>query len=340
MAGRLSPLETLRGFVLVVDRWQRRNRVVGPAYAVIKKFSDDEANLFVLALGWYGFTAIYPLLLVVTSILGYLGASTLGNGVIRTLHEFPVIGSEFNPGKGSSSLHGSALGLAIGVVGLLYGAQGVTQTAQHAMSRVWNQPPLDRPGYVSRLARSLGGLVVIGGAFLVSAFVASIAAGHGRGITWRIALIATLLVVNFGFYLAAFRVLTAVAVSWRSLVPGSISGAVGFTALITVGAGLVQHQLRHSSETYGALGAVIGVVTFLLLLAKLSMYAAELNPVLARRLWPRALPGAPSTKADNEVLERLAHEERRRPDEHIGVSFGSDPPASGDRPEERTARGA
>ena len=340
MAGRLSPLRTLRGLVLVVDRWQRRNRVVGPAYAVVKKFSDDEANLFVLALGWYGFTAIYPLLLVVTSILGYLGAGTLGNGVIRTLHEFPVIGSEFNPGKGSSTLHGSAVGLAIGVVGLLYGAQGVTQTAQQAMARVWNQPPLERPGYVSRLARSLGGLVVIGGAFLVSAFVASIAAGHGPGVTWRIALVAALLVVNFGFYFAAFRVLTAVALSWRSLLPGSIAGAVGFTALITVGAGLVQHQLRHSSETYGALGAVIGVVTFLLLLAKLSMYAAELNPVLARRLWPRALPGAPATKADNEVLERLAHEERRRSDEHIGVSFSSDPSASGDRPEERTARGA
>jgi len=34
---------------------------------------------------------------------------------------------------------------------------------------------------------------------------------------------------------------------------------------------------------------VIGVVTYLLLLATLTVYAAELNVVLDRRLWPRSL---------------------------------------------------
>ena len=68
---------------------------------------------------------------------------------------------------------------------------------------------------------------------------------------------------------------------------------MGFTLLITVGAGLVQHQLKHSSATYGQFAAVIGLVAFLLLLAKLTLYGAELNPVLARRLWPRALPPVP-----------------------------------------------
>ena len=33
------------------DRWQRRNRVAGPAYGAIKKFSDDRDNLLVLSLG-------------------------------------------------------------------------------------------------------------------------------------------------------------------------------------------------------------------------------------------------------------------------------------------------
>src|SRR5262249_14792457 len=151
-------------------------------------------------------------------------------------------------------------------------------------------PPADKPGFAPRLARSFGGLVTIGGGFLVSAAGASIAAGRGGMLGFRVALVAGLLVVNGGFFLRAFPVFTAADVTWRQLLPGSIAGAVGFTALITVGAGLVQHQLRHSSATYGALGAVIGVVTFLLLLAQMSIYAAQLNPVLARRMWPRALP--------------------------------------------------
>jgi uncharacterized BrkB/YihY/UPF0761 family membrane protein len=272
-----------------LDRVQQRWRPVAIAYAVVKKFGDDEANLLVVALGWYGFTAIYPLLLVVVAVLGYVGAGSLGTGVVRTLHQFPVIGSQFNPGPGGSNLHGSAVGLVIGVVGLLYGAQGVTQSAQQAMAQVWNVPPSERPGFASRLARSLGGLTAIGAAFIFNAFAASFAAAHGRSVTEQAALIVGLLVINIGFYLVTFTILTTAEVTTRQLFPGSVTGGLAFTALITIGAGLIQHQLRNSSAVYGALSAVIGVVTFLLLLAKLSIYSAELNTVLARRLWPRSL---------------------------------------------------
>ena len=83
------------------------------------------------------------------------------------------------------------------------------------------------------------------------------------------------------------------------------------------------HQLKNASATYGAFGTVIGIVAFLLLLAKISMYAAELNPVLARKLYPRALPLAGDlTDADRRVLGNLVHAERRRDDQAIGVGFG------------------
>jgi uncharacterized BrkB/YihY/UPF0761 family membrane protein len=309
-----------RGDTLIaaVDTWQRQHRFAGVGYAVTKKFSDDNANLLVVALGWYGFTAIYPLLLIVVTIFGFVGAESLGKGIVDTLHKFPVIGDQFNPGGGRSNLHGSVLGLVIGLVLLLYGAQGVTQTAEQAMSTVWNMPPSERPGFVARLGRSVAGLVTIGGAFLVNAFLAPIAAGHGIPLYVRILLIAGMLVINCGFYLVAFRVLTAADAGWRELLPGSVLAALGFTALITVGAGLVQHQLRESSATYGALAAVIGLVTFLLLLSKLTLYAAELNPVLARKLWPRALPTCPPTAVDEEVLRAHAAGQPRGADPGVG----------------------
>ena len=56
---------------------------------------------------------------------------------------------------------------------------------------------------------------------------------------------------------------------------------------------------------------MIGIVTFLLLLAKLSIYAAELNPVLHRQLYPRALPFGELTEADRRVHTALIHEQRR-----------------------------
>ncbi|HWG74670.1 MAG TPA: YhjD/YihY/BrkB family envelope integrity protein [Acidimicrobiales bacterium] len=314
----------LKGLVGWVDRWQRRNPVPGAGYGVIKKFSDDQANLLVVSLGWYGFTAIFPLLLVVVTIFGFVGQKSLGNGIVNTLHQFPVVGANFNP-AGASRLHGSILGLVIGVVGLLYGAQGVTQTAQTAMASVWNIPQYERTGFLPRLGRSLGGLFTIGGAFVINAFASTYATGANESFAIRVPVIAALLVLNVGFYYAAFRILTPKMIGTRCLLPGSIGGAVAFTLLITVGTGLLTHELKNTSNTYGTFGSVIGVVTFLLLLAKLSIYAAELNPVLKRSLYPRAMPFGEPTDADRRVLRDLAHQERREEDQRIGVGFGPDP---------------
>jgi uncharacterized BrkB/YihY/UPF0761 family membrane protein len=295
-------MNAFKRLVAPVDRWQQRNRVAGPGWGVIRKFGDDQANTLVVSLAWYGFTAIYPLLLVVVTVFGFVGAASLGHGIVTTLHQFPVIGAQFNPGQGGSNLHGSVLGLIIGLVGLVYGAQGVTQTAQQAMAQVWNVPHFRLPSFLPRLARSLTGLAIIGGAFLLTAFVGSIAGGHGQSYAIRVPLLVGMLLCNIGLYFAAFWVLTPKVMQARQLLPGAVLGAAGFTLLTTVGTALVQHQLRHSTETYGALASVIGVVAYLLLLGKLSLYAAELNPVLARRLWPRALPTGPPTAVDNQVI--------------------------------------
>jgi uncharacterized BrkB/YihY/UPF0761 family membrane protein len=310
-----------------LDGWQRRNRWAGVPYAVMKKFGDDNANLLVVALAWYGFTAIFPLLLVVVTLLGFIGAQAIGSDVIRTLHEFPVVGSSFNPAS-NSALHGSGIGLVIGLLGLLYGAQGVTQTAQEAMATVWNIPQTERTGFLPRLGRSLGGLFIIGAAFVINAFVTTYATGGTTNYAIRVPVLIGLVIINVGLYFASFTVLTAKAIGPRGLLPGAVLGAVGFTALITVGTGLMTHQLKNASATYGTFGTVIGIVAFLLLLAKLSIYAAELNPVLSRSLYPRALPlGGEPTPEDEKVLAALVHEEQRRDDQAIGVGFGDDAPS-------------
>lgn len=285
----MSPIEPLRRMMTAADGWQRRTKWAGVPYAVMKKFGDDNANLLVVALAWYGFTAIFPLLLVVVTLFGFIGQQSIGTGLISTLHQFPVVGTSFNP-ESRSALHGSALGLVIGLIGLIYGAQGVTQTAQQAMAIVWNIPETERTGFLPRLGRSLAGLCTIGIAFVVNAFVTGYATGGTHNYAIRIPVLIGLLAVNVGLYFATFTLLTAKAIGPRGLLPGAIAGAVAFTALITIGTGLVTHQLKNTSATYGAFGSVIGIVTFLLLLAKLSIYAAELNPVLSRRLYPRALP--------------------------------------------------
>jgi uncharacterized BrkB/YihY/UPF0761 family membrane protein len=318
----MSAMDPLRKVMGAVDGFQRRHGWVGVPYAVQKKFGDDNANLVVVALAWYGFTAIFPLLLVVVTVFKLIGAASLGAGLVRTLQEFPVIGSSFQASS-DQSLNGSTVGLIVGLLGLIYGVQGVTQTAH--MATVWNIPQDQRTGFLPRLGRSLAALITIGGAFLINSFVTTYATGGTSNYAIRVPVIAGLLVINILLYFASFTLLTAKVIGPRGLIPGAIVGGFVFTALITVGTGLITHQLKHAQATYGAFGLVIGIVTFLLLLAKLSLYAAELNPVLSRKLYPRALPlGGEPTEADLQVLARLVHQERRRDDQAIGVGFGDD----------------
>ena len=133
-----------------------------------------------------------------------------------------------------------------------------------------------------RVGRSLAGLFTIGGAFLINAFASTYATAASESLAVRVLVIAALVVVNVGST-TGFALLTPKVIRTRAPAPGAIAGAVVFTLLITVGTGLVTHQLKNASNTYGTFGSVIGVVLFLLLLSKFSIYAAELNPVLGRR---------------------------------------------------------
>jgi uncharacterized BrkB/YihY/UPF0761 family membrane protein len=328
-------MNVVRAVLGRADRWQRRHRAGAVPYGVIKKFGDDNANLLVVSLAWYGFTAIFPLLLVVVTVLGFVGQKSLGTTVVSTLHKFPVVGDSFNPAN-SSHLQGSTLGLVIGLLGLLYGAQGVTQTAQQAMASVWDVPQLERTGFLPRLGRSFAGLVIIGGAFLINAVITGYAVRPGESYVLRVPVLAGLLILNVALYWASFDVLTPKKIEKRTLLPGAILGGTAFTVLLTLGTGLITHQLKNASNTYGTFGSVIGIVTFLLLLAKLSLYAAELNPVLHRKLYPRALPMGEMTDADRQVHRALIHEQRRSPEEHIGVGYPPDPVGQAAADAERT----
>jgi hypothetical protein len=299
--------------------------VAGRTYGVIKKYSDDGAGTLVVALGWYRFTAIYPLLLVIVTVFGYVGASSLGTGVINELHQFPVVGAQFDPGNGSSSLHGSLFGLIIGVVGLLYGSLGVTRTAQQVMGRVWNVPRVKMPGFIPKLGRSILGLVVIGSAFAVTATASSLADSSGRSWALRIPVIVTLVAVNTGFYYLAFNVLTPREADNGVAPPGSGRGRRGVHLPDddrdgTRPAPAAAHHRYLRSPGFGHRRRRLPP-------------APGQAQCVRRRAQPRpssqavaASAADRTTDADNQVLHDLAHEQRRRRDEHVGVGFGAQSP--------------
>ncbi|MDP9331836.1 MAG: YihY/virulence factor BrkB family protein [Actinomycetota bacterium] len=113
---------------------------------------------------------------------------------------------------------------------------------------------------------------------------------------------------------------------------------VGWTALQFGGTYLIDHQLRHTSEVYGLFAVLLGLASWLYLEAQLTLYAADLNVVRARRLWPRAIVQPPLTGSDGDVLRDIARQEIRRPEQYIEVGFDksalTNQPARRDLPED------
>ena len=79
--------------------------------------------------------------------------------------------------------------------------------------------------------------------------------------------------------------------------PARWSGGIGYSILLALGTALIQRQLRHSEALYGQFAFVLGLIVWLYLVSQLTMYAAELNVVRARRLWPRSILQPPLTEA-------------------------------------------
>jgi YihY family inner membrane protein len=312
-----------------IDSFQRRSKPAGFLYGVVKKFGNDNGGMLAALMAYYGFLSLFPLMLLLITIVGLAtGGSVSATQRVEhsALSQFPVIGAHL--GENIHALHNRAgLALAIGIIGLIWGSQGVIQAAQYTMAQVWNVPLVERPGYVARLIRALAVMAAVGLFLLVSTALAGVVTvGNRGGLAVAIAVVASL-VLNVGIFAVAFRLLTPPSIPSRWLFPGAAVGAVGWTILQYVGGTLVDHTLRNTSQVYGFFAVVLGLLVWIYFGTQLTVYAAEVNVVVHRHLWPRSLR-APLTDADREVLEHLVLEQRSRADQHVSVHFDTDPAES------------
>jgi YihY family inner membrane protein len=316
-------VKRMEGVLQAADRFQQRHGVLGFPVAVIKKFGDDQAGKHAALLAYYGLFSLFPLLLVFVTVLAYALANNpeLQQQLISTvIAHFPGFGPQLQ--ASIKTIQGSGIGLVVGVLGTLWGGLGITQSAQDAMNAVWNIPRKDRPTWGLRLARSLGSLLLLAVAVFAATALAQLGV-TGRGVLGRLPLGGSLL-LNLLVLAALCQILTATRQPWRQLLPGAVVGALGWSVLQALGAYIVSRQLERANLVYGAFAIVIVLLSWLYLSAQVLLYAAEVNVVLVRRLWPRSLLQSPLTGPDQQVLVALAETEERLPQETIEVRFSSE----------------
>lgn len=334
--------------ILSTDRHQQQSRVLGFLYGVVKKFGDDRGGQLSALVAYYGFLSLFPLLLVLVTVLGIVAgsSSSVTNRIEHSAFaQFPVIGSGGSPGSHSSlvsnihALHNhSVIGLVVGILGLLWGSQGISQMGQFAMAQLWNIPGVHRPSFLIRLQRTLALMAALGVFLVLGSGLTAVASSGSHSWFVRAGGEVGTLLANAVLYLLAFRVLTPKQVRFKELVPGALVGAVAWTGLQVGGTLLIAHQLSHTSQVYGTFAIVLGLIGWIYVAATVTMYAAEANVVLARGLWPRSMVQPPLTPADERVLSAIVEQGARRPEQRVTVRYdGSEdeqPAPSDTRPQQ------
>src|SRR5436305_9185563 len=257
----MNPVEKV---IRTADAGQQRFTPTAFVFGVIKKYGDDNGGVLASNLAYSAFVSIFPLLLILTTILGLVASV---NPSVRTqvlnavAGQVPAIGNTLT-GSVKVLKRSSIIGLIVGFIGLIWGATGLAQAGLFTMEQVWNLPGPARPGFVQRLGRALLFSALLGGGVIVTTGLASLNTYVLKGL-WAV-IPAELLAAAFNavMYIGAFRALTPMGVPTRQLLPGAITGGILWTVLQVLGTWLV-HHIMHSDSVYGGLGLVPGLLAWI-----------------------------------------------------------------------------
>lgn len=314
-----------------VDRYQRQHRWLGFPLAVVYKFGDDQGTYLTALITYYGFLSLFPLLLLLVTILGFVlqGDPALQSRLIdSTLAQLPIVGMQL--GHSVRALRGSATGIAIGILGTLYGCLGAAGAMQNAFNRVWAVPRNRRPNPLALRLRGMLLLLVLGVGVLITTGLSGLttsAGVFGAAIGTAVQILAVVLATatNVALFMLAFRLLTAEGHT-RQLRTGALVAGIGWELLQLLGTYLVAHFLTGAPAAYGVFGLVLGLIAWIYLLALVIVIAAEVNVVAHKRLWPRALltpftDDVQLTPADRRAYASYVQSERHKGFQLIDVDF-------------------
>ncbi len=314
-----------------VDRFQRKHRVVGFPLASFYKFFDDQGNMLAAMMTFYAFVAIFPLLLLATTIFGFVlqDRPDLQEAALDSaLAQFPIIGEQLGRPEG---LEGSLTAVVVGVLAAAYGALGLGQAIQNVMNTAWAVPRNSRPNPLLMRLKSLlilgvAGLSVLGISVLSALGSSTEVFGPGVNATIRLLIALGTVVLVTVVLTALFRLAAARSHVWYRAVPGALVTAVGWQVLQIVGAVYAQRVLTSTNTVNQTFGLVLGLIGLIFFASLVAVFGIEVNVVLAHGLWPRALltpftDAVDLTDADRRAYALYAQTQRHKGFESVTVRF-------------------
>ena len=316
-----------------IDAYQRKHAILGFPIAVVYKYFDDQGPYLAAIIAYYAFIAIFPLLLLGSSILGFVlqdNPDLRDELLDSALSQFPIIGTQLGEPKG---IKGSATTIVIGSVVALYGAMGLGQAVQNAANIAWSVPRNSRANPIILRLRSILFLAISGAGILALAIATSVLANpYALGADLEATLQCLIRLVGFVLtimiFVSVFRLISHGRAGWRSVLPGAIVTALLWQGLQWIGNTYVQEVILKAkgNQINGTFAVVLGLIVFIFVAAVMVVLGLEVNVVLRRHLYPRALltpftDNVILTKADQKAYAAYAKSQRHKGFQSVEVTF-------------------
>jgi membrane protein len=264
-----------------VQSWRRQSHAVDLAVHTAEGFRKHRSGRNAALISHFGFLSIFPLLLVFTTVLGYVlhSQSTLRDRIIGSaLNQLPIVGEQL--AKDPLKLQGNAVVLVLGLLVSLWAGMKAFVAVHGALDDVAEIPLDERSNPLITRLRALLGMVYVGLAQVGGAILASIVGVTGVPVISKVLLLIGTAAINTVMLGLSYRWLRTGKPEWRTLRPGAITGGIIFTLLQLLGVAVVGRQIAHAEPAYGTFAAVIGLLYWLSLHAIVALGGAELNAAL------------------------------------------------------------
>jgi membrane protein len=299
--------------------YQKLNRLMGGAPEMLRQayqnFGQARGGEAAASMAYYTFFSLFPLLLLLSSILGYILYS--GNDwtdIVNNVTRFVPIQAQFIQQNLLAILKARNAVGAIGLVGLIWSASGAFSALAININRAWSVSD-GRSFFADRLLAvgMIAVIVLVLVIFLVASSLMSLLPNFNiplmgsfsiyysflwkalvRLVPWAIACLV--------FYLLYKLLPTAYvkprAAFWAALVAG-IAWEI-LTSLFTwyLGSGIASYK-----AVYGSLGTIVALLTWIYLSAWITIFGAHLSAVISHQVEKRVAPA----KNRRESTQRRRH---------------------------------
>ena len=289
-----------------LDTFQQKHRATAFIFAVIKKYGDDEAGKHAALLTYYSFLSLFPLLLLLTTIVDVLIGkdahlrATIINGLTNY---FPLLGSQLS--SHVHRLNASGVALITGILFTLYGTRGVAEAFRNGVDTIWLIPKSKRDSFPKSALKSIALIVVGGLGFILASIVASLASSAGHGLGFRAVSLAVNLFILFWLFIFIINFSLPKHVTIKETRLGAAVAAIALLVLQTLGSYLLIHQLKRLDALYSYFAVALGLLFWIYLQAQIIYYSIEISVVNSKKLWPRSLNNSNKTKADNIISSAI-----------------------------------